>query len=273
MLTATGGPLLELSGVHYAYEGAAVLQGVDLAVAPGEFVALVGTNGSGKTTLLKVALGLLRARSGTVRLFGDPVDRFHHWARIGYVPQRMAVARGVPATVREVVASGRAARIGLLRRAKAEDRSAVAKCLAQVGLEETADRPVSELSGGQQQRVLIARALTGGPDLVMLDEPTAGIDQIGQERFVELLRMLNVECGAAVLLVAHDLGPAAPLVTRVVALSGSIIYDGPPVGGTGLPAYLLPEMHGHEHGGHEPGERAGQDRGPSAAGEREGGRP
>ncbi|HEX2363316.1 MAG TPA: ATP-binding cassette domain-containing protein, partial [Jiangellaceae bacterium] len=166
-----------------------VLHGVDLLVRAGEVVTLLGPNGSGKSTLVRAAIGLVPVQAGTVRLFDTPVDGFRDWHRVGYVPQRTTASSGVPATVREVVAAGRLAQRRPFRPASAEDRAAVDRALNLVGLTDRSDDSVVELSGGQQQRVLIARAAAADPDLLVLDEPNAGIDRRSQEAFAHALRL------------------------------------------------------------------------------------
>ena len=174
MLNAAGTPVVEARDVTVAIGGRPVLRGNDLVVREGEFVALMGANGSGKSTLVRALTGLRPLTHGSVLLFGTPLHDFKARHRIGYVPQRGTATGGVPASVREVVASGRLTRRGLLRPAGRADRAAIADALEVVGLTDQAGDGVSTLSGGQQQRVLIARALAGEPDLFFLDEPTAG---------------------------------------------------------------------------------------------------
>lgn len=205
-----------------------------LRVTRGEVVAVLGANGSGKSTLVRTALGLVPLASGAVKLFGTPLHRFRDWKKIGYVPQRIGAGGGVPATVRELVAAGRLARRRLFRPAAEQDWAAVDAAIAAVGLTEKARDPVSTLSGGQQQRTLIARALAGEPELLILDEPTVGIDVASQQNFAAALRRF-VAAGGTVLLVAHELGPLEALVDRTVVLhQGEVIHDGTaPVGGPG----------------------------------------
>jgi zinc transport system ATP-binding protein len=220
--------VLQVERAVVAYDGRPVLDRVSLSVRSGEVVAILGANGSGKSTLVKAAMGLVPLAGGEVRLFDTPLRRFRGWHRIGYVPQRVGAGSGVPATVGEVVAGGRLARRGLLRPASAADRRAVDEALAAVGLAERIREPVSVLSGGQQQRVLIARALAGGPELLVLDEPTAGVDAVSQELFAACLHRF-VGQGGTVAFVAHELGPLRPLITRAVVLSrGEIVHDGAP---------------------------------------------
>ena len=217
----------DLTGGVVVRGGAEVLHGIDFALAENEFVAVLGANGAGKSTLVRALLRLTPLAAGTLLLYGTPAERFRDWPRIGYVPQRATSATGVPATVREVVASGRTSRLSRWRRFGATDRAAVSSALSAVGLADRADRGVATLSGGQQQRVLIARALAGEPDTLVLDEPTAGVDTESQQAFAATLSLLK-ERGVAVLLVTHHLGALAPLVDRVVAVAdGRIAYDGP----------------------------------------------
>jgi zinc transport system ATP-binding protein len=203
-----------------------VLRGVSMTVRAGEVVAVLGANGSGKSTMVRAALGLTPVVSGEVRLFGRPVGAFRDWARVGYVPQRLGAGSGVPATVREVVAAGRLARRGFLRPPSPRDGERVLDALATVGLADRARDQVSTLSGGQQQRVLIARALATEPELLVLDEPTAGVDAASQDAFADTLHALAGR-GVTILLVAHELGPLKPLVGRAVVVQGGrIVHDG-----------------------------------------------
>ncbi|MCW2813218.1 MAG: transporter related protein [Nocardioides sp.] len=233
---------VELADGAVAIGGRPVLRGIDLVVETGEFVALLGANGSGKSTLVRALTGLRPLARGDLRLFGTPFDQFHQWERIGFVPQRSGAASGVPASVREVVSSGRLARRRLLRPLGAADRRAVDDAIALVGLTERVGDGVGTLSGGQQQRVLIARALAGDPELFFLDEPTAGVDLHHQQVLADALAALKAR-GSTVVLVAHELGPLAPLVDRAVVMrDGRVSYDGPQVGAAGGD-----HDHGHHH--------------------------
>ncbi|WP_283134858.1 metal ABC transporter ATP-binding protein [Rhizohabitans arisaemae] len=221
-------PVFRLSEGKVTLGGRPVLRGVDLVVGPGEVVAVLGPNGSGKSTLVRTLLGLVPLASGSVEIYGRTPQRFRDWRRIGYVPQRLTAGGGVPATVREVVASGRIARQRRFLPASAADRAAVRDALAEVELADRAGDPVQHLSGGQQQRVLIARALAGQPDTYVMDEPTAGVDAASQQALAASMRRVAGE-GKTVVLVAHELGPLAPVITRVVVLTdGEIVKDGPP---------------------------------------------
>ncbi|MEU4552936.1 zinc transport system ATP-binding protein [Micromonospora violae] len=219
-------PVITVEHGVVGYDGRPVLRDISLTVTAGEVVAILGANGSGKSTLIRSVLGLVPISAGSVTLFDRPLRRFRQWARIGYVPQRLGAGGGVPATVREVVASGRLARRGVLRPPGRADRAAVDAALLSVGLADRAGDPVSTLSGGQQQRTLIARALAGQPELLVLDEPTAGVDAASQEAFAGALRDFVAD-GGTVLLVAHELGPLRPVISRAVVVhQGRIAHDG-----------------------------------------------
>ncbi len=217
---------LRLAGVDVDLGGRPVLRDAGLEVRSGELVVLLGPNGSGKSSLVRAAVGLVPS-TGTIELFGTPLARFRDRRRLGYVPQRSGVTVGVPATVREVVLGGRLPRHPVLGLHGPADRRAAAEAVERVGLADRLRTPFTELSGGQQQRVLIARALSNDPDLLVMDEPTAGVDREHTEQLAETLADLTAS-GTAVLLVAHDLGPLRPHVTRAVVLEhGRVAYAGP----------------------------------------------
>ncbi|TWH73161.1 metal ABC transporter ATP-binding protein [Modestobacter roseus] len=209
--------VLSVRGGAFGHGRRPVLTGVDLTVTPGEVVAVRGPNGSGKSTLVRGLLGLCEVHAGEVRLFDRPRDRFHHWHRVGYVPQRHTVAGGVPVTVRELVSTGRLNRLRPWQRFGEADRCAVDCALEGTALAGFDHRPLAELSGGQQRRALVARALAGDPELLLLDEPTAGVDADSQRVLAATLAGL-AGTGAAVVVVLHELGPLADVVTRVVTL-------------------------------------------------------
>lgn len=216
--------------------GVLVLSDIDVHVDRGEAVALMGANGSGKSTLIRAMLGLVPS-GGEIVLFGTPRQRFRDWSRVGYVPQRSAGSLGI-ATVREVVASGRLPRRTPLLPMSAADRRAVDEALDRVGLANRGRDELATLSGGQQQRVLIARALVGEPELMVLDEPMAGVDLATQGQLTEVLAGLKAE-GMAMLVVLHELGPLNRLMDRAIVLGeGRVVHDGePPLG----------HRDGHEH--------------------------
>jgi zinc transport system ATP-binding protein len=237
-------PIIRMRGASVGYGDRTVVHGVDFDLSQGEVVAVLGANGSGKSTLVKAVLGLAPVLAGSLELFGVPAERFHDRARIGYVPQRHTVGGAVPSTVREVVTSGRLPRMGMLGRPGARDRDAIAAAMATVNLGDRADSPVATLSGGQQRRALIARALAAGPDVLVMDEPTAGVDAESQRALAQTLTGLAAE-GVTMLVVTHEIAALAPAVTRAVLVRDGHLEDL----GTHGPAWdgvaLLD--HGHHH--------------------------
>lgn len=234
--------LIEVRSGAVALAGRPILRDIDLTVGPGEVVAVLGANGSGKSTLVKSMVGLLPFSSGEARLFGEPVTTFESWSRIGYVPQRSTMTQGVPSTVREVVAAGRLARRRAFAPARAADRAAINAALADVGLTDRATQTVSTLSGGQQQRVLVARTLAGEPEMLLLDEPLAGVDLISQRALADALAA-RADRGATIVVVLHELGPFEPLIKRTIVLrEGRIVHDGEPA----APAAQLAAISGND---------------------------
>jgi zinc transport system ATP-binding protein len=221
--------LVRAESLSFGFAAEPVLVDVGIEVRSGEFVALVGPNGSGKSTLLKLLLGTLEPGAGRVELLGRrPRDVDDRW-RVGYVPQRPSLMSEVPATVEEIVAAGRLRRRGWWRGATRSDRDAVGHAIDSVGLGALATRPLHELSIGQQQRAFIARAFAGEPELLVLDEPIAGVDAESQRRFRESLVHLIRHHGAGVLLVSHELAAVADVIDRVVVLKRRVVFDGTPV--------------------------------------------
>lgn len=223
-------PVVEFRACDIGYDGEPVVHGLDLTIATGEVLGVLGANGSGKSTMIRGLLGLTPILTGEVRLFGESRAQFRDWSRIGYVPQRQTVAGGIPSTVEEVVSSGRLTSLRPWKRFGAADRTAVADAIAAVDLTPHQRTSMTALSGGQQRRVLIARALATRPDLLVLDEPTAGVDRSNQEALAVALGAL-VDQGTTIILITHELGPVEPLITRAVVLrNGTVVHDGPPMG-------------------------------------------
>lgn len=217
-------PALEFDGVTFGYAARPVVENVSFRVETSEFLGLVGPNGSGKSTLLELALGLRRPDDGRVRLFAEPPEDAVHDSRVGYVAQDVNADPRMPVTVREVVASGRTALIGF-GFADADDRTAISRAMERVGVADLADRRVGRLSGGQRQRTFIARTLAADADLLVLDEPTVGVDSESREAFYDLLRELNEE-GLTVLLVEHDVGVVTAHADRVACLNRRLYFHG-----------------------------------------------
>jgi zinc transport system ATP-binding protein len=235
-------PVIELQGVSFAYEGGPpTLEEVDLSVERGEFVAIAGPNGGGKTTLVRLIVGLERPAEGKVVLFGrDPQQRTR--SQVGYLPQRAAAGLDAPITVRELVTAGRAGLRGLLAPMRHEDHEVVVASIERVGLAARSDQPIATLSGGQRQRAFIAKALAGEPELLVLDEPTAGVDTDSQEALAGLLDGLRTDLGVTILYVSHEFGAIEPHVKRIVLVRGGIEFDGPP---SALPATWHDPSHAH----------------------------
>lgn len=231
------GDVVDVRGAQVSLGATRVLEDVDLAVRRGELVALLGANGSGKSTLLRTIVGIVPLEAGSARIFGRPVHERSAHRRLGYVPQHADVSGSIQATARETVSGGLIAP-GSLFPKRRDPR--VDTLLADVGLAELADRPVTAMSGGQRQRVMIARALVRSPSFLVLDEPFAGVDLPTQRSIATIFRRLH-ERGTTVLVVLHELGPLEGAITRSVVLDhGRVIHDGPPGEGP---------LHdaGHEH--------------------------
>ena len=218
--------VIELRGATFGYGEQAVVTDVDLTIRAGEVVLVLGPNGSGKSTIAKGLFGLTDLLAGEVDVFGMPRAAFRDFPRLGYVPQRHTLASSVTVTVEEVVSSGRLSRQSWLGVTTRTDRVKIARAMELVGLAERARVDVGALSGGQQRRVLIARALAGEPDVLVMDEPTAGVDIASQHGLVEVLARLVAE-GLTLVVVTHELEAFADLVTRVVVVDGGrIAFDG-----------------------------------------------
>jgi len=220
--------MVELDHVTVRYQELNALEDVSLQVVPGEFLAVIGPNGSGKTTLLKTILGLMQPTAGTVRLLGKaPHDLGREWGRVGYVPQLVQIDPRFPIRVLDVVLMGRYGQIGLMRRPGERDMEAARVALDRVGLADLARRQMGRLSGGQRQRVLVARALATEPELLILDEPTTGVDVGTTEGLFELLDGFH-RSGITVIVVSHDVGVVAQHVSQVACLNRRLVAHGRP---------------------------------------------
>lgn len=215
--------IVEMIDLCFSYSGKEVLHGIDLAINEGDFVAVVGPNGGGKTTLLKLVIGLLKPTRGRVRLAGGKPGGKGQVTKIGYVPQQIDHNLNFPATALDVAIMGKHVsdkRFSFGRGAK--DREDGLSALAKMGIDDLADRRISDLSGGQRQRVLISRALVSKPDLLVLDEPTASIDSRGQTDFYRLLQELNREL--TILMVSHDLMSISSVAKSVACVNRRLHY-------------------------------------------------
>ena len=208
-------PVIRLDDVTFSYNGAPVLENVNLSVGPKDFAYIVGPNGGGKTTLLKLLLGLLEPERGTVRIFGRPPDQVR--GRVGYVPQNYDYDPHFPVRVIDIVLMGRVDRSRLPGPYRKADVDAACEVLRQVEMQDLRHRRLSSLSGGQRQRVLIARSLAGEPEILLLDEPTASLDLQVEAELFDLLRALNRNLTVA--MVTHDVGFVSEVVTKVICVN------------------------------------------------------
>ena len=220
-------PLILVENVSFSFNGLEVIQNVSFAISPGDFVALIGPNGSGKTSLIRIILGILKPSTGRVVLLGEELSQFTQWQRIGYVPQKAThMDPYFPASVREVVAMGLLSKKRFPRLFTRQDEAVIDRALDQVDMKALKNRRIGELSGGQQQRVFIARAIVNGPDVLFLDEPTAGVDADTQARFYEMLADLNRKEGLTIVLITHDFGIITKHVNKVACLNQRLFFHG-----------------------------------------------
>lgn len=197
--------IVTIDDIFFSYENKPVINGLNFSILERDFVGLVGSNGAGKTTLLKMIVGLLKPARGEIRLFGQPIEQFRDWERVGYVPQKNALNPLFPATVREVVTSGLFGKKNMFRRLSKQERSKADDALYAMRIEDLADRRIGQLSGGQQQRVFLARALINNPELLILDEPTVGIDAETQAGFFRMIRHMHQHHHITFIMVSHDM--------------------------------------------------------------------
>jgi manganese transport system ATP-binding protein len=237
---------VDVEGIVVRYDRVLALDGVSLKVERGTALGIVGPNGSGKSTLLKTVAGLIRPDAGSVRVFGDAPGKLRPGA-IGYVPQIEDVDFSFPVCVRDVVSMGRYPRLGPFARFSAADRKAVDDAIAALDLGPYDHRHIGELSGGQQQRVFVARALAQEPELLLLDEPTTGVDAATEDALLHIVRAL-VAGGMPVMMTTHDLDRAADWFDRLVVVDRRILADGDPDTVLDSGAYASIREHTHTHG-------------------------
>ena len=237
--------VVRLDNVTFRYSDGAGIDHVTLSVAKGDFLGILGPNGSGKTTLLRIIVGLLTPQSGSVTLFGEPLAKFHDWPKIGYIPQKVTqLETRFPVTVEEVVSLGCVATRGLFQRLSKNERCDIDKAIDYVGLSDMKKKKLTELSGGQQQRVFIAKALASEPQLLILDEPTVGVDATAQEAFYQLLSKLNKESNLTLILVSHDIDVVVNEVNKLVCINKELIYHGSPK--EFIKEDYMEKLYGHE---------------------------
>jgi zinc transport system ATP-binding protein len=220
---------IEIENLSFSYNSHSVLENVSFAIKSGEYLGVIGPNGGGKTTLIKIILGLLRPKRGTVKIFGTDVKEFKEKSLVGYVPQRVSQEISqFPATVEEVVKSGRTARVGILKRFRKDDFAAVENAMKVADVAKYKTKLLSELSGGERQRVFIARALAGEPKILILDEPSVGVDLSAQEKFYTFIEELNQDRGLTIIFVSHDIDVVAHEVKSLLCLNKNLVCHGAP---------------------------------------------
>jgi len=209
--------IIDIKNINFEYAETKVLENVNLEVYKGDFLGLVGPNGSGKTTLLRIILGLNKPKTGSIKLFGKKINKFKEYKKIGYVPQKATnIDQTFPATVEEIISTGTMAKVTFKE---------IQTALKTVNMTQFANRKIGKLSGGQQQRVFIARAILTKPELIILDEPTTGIDKESRDSFYELLHKLNKK-GITIILVSHDTRTITKYVTKVACLNKKLYFHG-----------------------------------------------
>lgn len=252
--------IIEIEHLSFRYQDKDVLDDINLCVPKGAFLGLVGPNGSGKSTLIKLILGLLKPRKGSIKLFGKESRKFKGWHKVGYVSQKAnSFNTGFPATVFEVVSMGLVAKMGYFQFFKKGHKKKIEEAIEAVGMTPYKDRNIGELSGGQQQRVFIARALVSDPELLILDEPTVGVDTQHVQSFYDMLKSLNRN-GITLILVTHDIGTMTDKASHVACLNRTLHFHGESCLFNELKDDQLSEFYGHglhklthdhehEHGG------------------------
>lgn len=247
-------PYIKLENVNFYYGNNPVLENLSFSVYKGEYLGIIGPNGGGKTTLIKIILGLLHPTSGTVKIFGQDHHDFKERYRIGYVPQRVTQAdRDFPATVFEVVRSGRVARLGVFNRFSKRDIEVVDRAMELAGIAKYRNTLVGNLSGGERQRVFIARALASEPEILILDEPTVGVDIGAQKTFYEFLSSLNRDHHMTIIFISHDVDVISQETKTVLCLNHNLVCHGLPV--DLLDEHILERLYGSNarrlaHNGH-----------------------
>lgn len=241
--------VIEIKNLTFKYSNQVILDNINLIVEQNDFLGLIGPNGSGKTTLLKEILGLIPIQQGEIYLFGKQLNKFNEWDKIGYVSQKAnSFNSGFPATVYEVVSMGLYGKKGLFKRLDSEDKQQIHYAINQVGLGDYTKKSIGKLSGGQQQRVFIARALVSQPKLLILDEPTVGVDLESTNQFYFLLEKLNKDKKITIILVSHDIGVVTNKVSNIACLNKKLLYHGNPEFYNDESCNVLLNMYGQDMG-------------------------
>ncbi len=215
---------IALKNVNFSYGNNVVLERISFEIADGDYIGIIGPNGGGKTTVLKIILGLLVPQSGTVRIFGHDLQKAKEHYEIGYVPQKVLDGKfSFPATVEEVVESGRTSRQKIFSSFTIQDREAIEKALKLTGVDAYRQKRIEDLSGGQRQLVFIARALAREPRILILDEPTVGVDMRAQEIFYDFLAQLNKNMKMTIIMVSHDIDVMIAQAKQVLCVNRRLV--------------------------------------------------
>lgn len=222
---------IRIEDLSVILKGKEILKNINFTLKEGLFLGIVGPNGGGKTTLIRAILGLIRPSSGTINIFGqNPASLLGEKVVFGYLPQHLNIDPNFPASALDIVLMGRYRKTGLFRWPGRKDREKAIEYLSMMGVENLKDAQYNQLSGGQQQRVSIARALAGEPKILILDEPSTGIDVVGQEDFYHLLKGLQKKMNLTILMVSHDIGTVTTYVDEISCLNINLYYHGNPLG-------------------------------------------
>lgn len=221
-------PIIELKNIVFSYDDDPILKDISFAIEKGSYYGIIGPNGGGKTTLLKIILGLIAPKSGEIKLFGQDINDFVNWSRIGYLPQKIAQSSpNFPITVEEVVSQGRVAKVGLFKKFKPKDIKAIQTAMKLVDINHLHNRLIADLSGGERQRVYMARALASEPQVLLLDEPVTGVDVASQSKFYQFLKILCADHGLTILFVSHDVGILAHEAQKLICVNRRLVCQGP----------------------------------------------
>lgn len=214
--------IIEIKNISFKYDKDYILEQINFDIYKGDFIGIIGANGTGKSTLVKLILGQLKPTEGSVKLFDTDVANFRNFSIIGYVPQ-VGVSNGLdfPATVEEIVMMNLYKEIGLFKFPNKEHKNKVREALEKVNMVDFRKRKFSDLSGGQQQRIIIAKALVNNPEILILDEPTTGIDHKSEELLYGILERLNKESGITILMISHNINKIKKYSSRLIELKNN----------------------------------------------------
>ncbi len=233
---------VDINNLSVVLDGTEILTDINLHLDEGKFLGIVGPNGSGKTTLLRVILGLIEPLSGSVMIFDKKPKDCLKQSIFGYVPQRQNLVANFPARAIDVVTMGLYGRLGMFRWPTKKEKDKATEYLKLIGMCGHENHPFGSLSGGQQQRVSIARALVNDPKILILDEPSTGIDVVGQEDFYHLLKGIQKRLGLTIIMVSHDIGAVTAYVDEIACLNKTLHYHGGPLGA--LDENVLKKLYG-----------------------------